>query len=44
MTAVLVLVACGNDDDEPAAPAPPDADGWIGGRAHNLVIPLQARP
>ncbi|MCX4659132.1 lantibiotic dehydratase family protein [Streptomyces uncialis] len=22
---------------------PPDADGWIGGRAHNLVIPLKAR-
>jgi hypothetical protein len=22
---------------------PPDADGWIGGRAHSLVIPLKAR-
>ncbi|MEU1273508.1 lantibiotic dehydratase family protein [Streptomyces sp. NPDC005799] len=22
---------------------PPDADGWIGGRAHNLVVPLRAR-
>jgi hypothetical protein len=22
---------------------PPDADGWIGGRAHNLVVPLKAR-
>ncbi|MER6913343.1 lantibiotic dehydratase family protein [Streptomyces sp. NPDC000594] len=22
---------------------PPDADGWIGGRAHNLVIPLKVR-
>ncbi|WP_329137722.1 lantibiotic dehydratase family protein [Streptomyces sp. NBC_01476] len=22
---------------------PPDADGWLGGRAHSLVIPLQAR-
>ncbi|WP_326645246.1 lantibiotic dehydratase family protein [Streptosporangium sp. NBC_01755] len=22
---------------------PPDADGWIGGRAHSLVIPLRAR-
>lgn len=23
---------------------PPHADGWIGGRAHDLVIPLKARP
>ncbi|WP_262386887.1 lantibiotic dehydratase family protein [Streptomyces sp. TRM49041] len=23
---------------------PPDADGWIGGRAHDLVLPLKARP
>lgn len=23
---------------------PPDADGWIGGRAHSLVIPLAVRP
>ncbi|MFE3206354.1 lantibiotic dehydratase family protein [Embleya sp. NPDC059237] len=23
---------------------PPDADGWIGGRAHSIVIPLRARP
>lgn len=23
---------------------PPGADGWIGGRAHSLVIPLAARP
>ncbi|OEV03796.1 lantibiotic dehydratase [Streptomyces nanshensis] len=23
---------------------PPDADGWIGGRAHSLVLPLAARP
>ncbi|MEU6351599.1 lantibiotic dehydratase family protein [Streptomyces sp. NPDC047072] len=22
---------------------PPDADGWIGGRAHSIVIPLKAR-
>lgn len=22
---------------------PPDADGWIGGRAHSLVVPLKAR-
>ncbi|MBW1597212.1 lantibiotic dehydratase family protein [Streptomyces sp. JJ38] len=22
---------------------PPDADGWIGGRAHSLVLPLKAR-
>jgi hypothetical protein len=22
---------------------PPDADGWIGGRAHSLVIPLKVR-
>ncbi|MEV5413391.1 lantibiotic dehydratase family protein [Thermopolyspora sp. NPDC052614] len=22
---------------------PPDADGWIGGRAHSLVVPLRAR-
>ncbi|MEU6406056.1 lantibiotic dehydratase family protein [Streptomyces sp. NPDC046985] len=22
---------------------PPDADGWIGGRAHDLVVPLRAR-
>jgi hypothetical protein len=23
---------------------PPDSDGWIGGRAHSLVIPLAVRP
>ncbi|WP_405088647.1 lantibiotic dehydratase family protein [Microbispora sp. NBC_01389] len=23
---------------------PPDADGWISGRAHSLVVPLRARP
>lgn len=23
--------------------APPDADGWIGGRAHSVVVPLRAR-
>jgi hypothetical protein len=23
---------------------PPDADGWIGGRAHSLIVPLEARP
>ncbi|MEG3630008.1 lantibiotic dehydratase family protein [Streptomyces poriticola] len=23
---------------------PPDADGWIGGRAHDLVLPLKTRP
>ncbi|MEV2279348.1 lantibiotic dehydratase family protein [Nocardiopsis sp. NPDC049922] len=22
---------------------PPDADGWIGGRAHSIVVPLEAR-
>ena len=22
---------------------PPDADGWIGGRAHSIVVPLKAR-
>jgi class I lanthipeptide synthase len=22
---------------------PPDADGWIGGRAHSIVVPLRAR-
>ncbi|MFE2865003.1 lantibiotic dehydratase family protein [Embleya sp. NPDC059259] len=23
---------------------PPDADGWLGGRAHSIVVPLRARP
>ncbi|WP_439681588.1 lantibiotic dehydratase family protein [Embleya sp. MST-111070] len=23
---------------------PPDADGWIAGRAHSIVVPLRARP
>ena len=22
---------------------PPDADGWIGGRAHSIAVPLKAR-
>jgi hypothetical protein len=23
---------------------PPDADGWIGGRAHSIVVPVRSRP